>query len=238
MVIMNLLHVKLGFGFSAGLFDYVLGFGISTRPLLLIPVGLAYFAVYYFSFRWCIRRFDLKTPGRDLGEAIAPAASGAGQSRGGDFVLALGGRGNIRTVDACMTRLRLSLENPNGIDEPRLRALGAKGIVRPGGNALQVVLGPVADQVAGEIRVSLRNAPAITEQGSEWMAALGGAANVEELQHRSTRLIVRVADADKLDEQALQRLGARAVTRSEGGRIHVLLDEPTAEWVAAALQPA
>jgi PTS system N-acetylglucosamine-specific IIC component len=235
MVVMNLLGVKLGFGFSAGLFDYVLGYGISTRPLLLIPVGLAYFAVYYFSFRWCIRHFDLKTPGRDAGEVIARRDPAAG-SRGGDFVLALGGAKNLATVDACMTRLRLTLNDPAAIDETQLRALGAKGIVRPGGNALQVVLGPIADQVAGEIRASLHGKPALADDA--WFRALGGADNVEELRQRSTRLILRLADAAKLDEAALKRLGARAVTRSEGGRIHVLLDEPTAEGVAAALQPA
>ena len=99
MVVMNLLGVKLGFGFSAGLFDYVLGFGISTRPLLLIPVGLAYFAVYYFSFRWCIQRFDLKTPGREAGEVVAPRAS-AGAGAGRRLRLALGGAGEPR--DASM----------------------------------------------------------------------------------------------------------------------------------------
>jgi len=234
MVVMNLLGVKLGFGFSAGLFDYVLGFGISTRALLLVPVGLAYFALYYFSFRWCILRFDLKTPGRDAGEVIAPRASGAG-GRGGDFVLALGGPDNLASVDACMTRLRLNLNDPAAIDEPRLKALGARGIVRPGGKAVQVVLGPIADQVAGEIRASLHGAPVESGSGMDWLAALGGAANVEEYQQRSTRLIVRLADSAKLDEAALKTLGARAVTRSAGGRIHLLLDEATAGRVAAAL---
>src|SRR3954462_9456743 len=125
MVIMNLLGVKLGFGFSAGLFDYVLGFGIATRPLLLIPVGLVYFAVYYFSFRWCIQHSDLKTPGRDASEVVASRATGAA-TRGRDFVLALGGAANLATVDACMTRLRLTLNNPATIDEARLKALGAR----------------------------------------------------------------------------------------------------------------
>jgi PTS system N-acetylglucosamine-specific IIC component len=234
MVVMNLLGVKLGFGFSAGLFDYLLGFGISTRALLLVPVGLAYFALYYFSFRWCIRRFDLKTPGRDAGEVVAPRSSGAG-GRGGDFVLALGGPANLATVDACMTRLRLNLNDPAAIDEPRLKALGARGIVRPGGNAVQVVLGPIADQVAGEIRASLHRPAAQPGGGLEWLAALGGAANVEDFQQRSTRLILRLADAAKLDEAALKRLGARAVTRSAGGRIHLLLDETAAGEAAAAL---
>ena len=82
MVVMNLLGVQLGFGFSAGLFDYVLNFGMATRPLLLLPVGLVYFGVYYVSFRWCILRFDLKTPGRDAGEVAAPLASTGAGDRG------------------------------------------------------------------------------------------------------------------------------------------------------------
>ncbi len=73
MVVMNLLGVKLGFGFSAGLFDYVLNFGKATRPLLLLPVGLVYFGLYYGLFRLFIRRFDLKTPGRENAPP-APAA--------------------------------------------------------------------------------------------------------------------------------------------------------------------
>jgi PTS system N-acetylglucosamine-specific IIC component len=117
-----------------------------------------------------------------------------------------------------------------------LKALGAKGVVRPGGNALQVVLGPIADQVAGEIRASLRGKSPVADDA--WFRALGGADNVEELRQRSTRLILRLTDPAKADEAALKRLGARAFTQSDGGSVHVLLDEPTAEGVAAALQPA
>ena len=236
MVVMNMLGVKLGFGFSAGLFDYVLGFGISTRPLLLVPVGLVYFAVYYFSFSWCIRRFDLKTPGRDTGEVIAPRDVSTG-TRGGDFALALGGAANLKTVNACMTRLRLTLNNPDAIDEARLRALGARGFVRPGGDGLQVVLGPIADQVAGEIRASLRSSPPAVS-GGDWLAALGGAGNIDDVQSRPGRLIVRLGDETNFDEAALKRLGARAVVRSEGGRVHLLADEATADALIAALRPA
>ena len=71
MVVMDALGVKLGFGFSAGLFDYVLNYGLSTKALLLFPVGAVYFGVYYLTFSWCIRRFHLATPGR---EALAPEA--------------------------------------------------------------------------------------------------------------------------------------------------------------------
>ena len=71
---MAALNVHLGFGFSAGLFDYVLNFNKATRPWLLLPVGLAYAGVYYGVFRFAILRFDLKTPGREAATAAAVAA--------------------------------------------------------------------------------------------------------------------------------------------------------------------
>ena len=135
-----------------------------------------------------------------------------------------------------MTRLRLTLVDPAKVDEPRLKQLGARGVVRPGGSSVQVVLGPIADQVAGEIRASLHERSAAS--GDAWFAALGGADNVEDLRHRSTRLILSLADSAKLDETALKKLGVRAFARPEGRRVHLLLDDATAAAVAAALQPA
>jgi PTS system N-acetylglucosamine-specific IIC component len=71
LALVNALGIKDGFGFSAGLFDYVLNFGIATQPLWLIPIGLGYAAVYYFLFRFVIRKWNLRTPGREDDEAEA-----------------------------------------------------------------------------------------------------------------------------------------------------------------------
>jgi N-acetylglucosamine PTS system EIICBA or EIICB component len=65
LALVNALHIKDGFGFSAGLFDYVLNFNIATRPLWLVVIGLGYAVVYYFAFRFVIRRWNLRTPGRE-----------------------------------------------------------------------------------------------------------------------------------------------------------------------------
>src|SRR3954462_14919216 len=112
LVIMHVLDVKLGFGFSAGLFDYVLNFNKSTHPLLLLPVGAAYFALYYGIFRFVISWLDLKTPGR---EDIAVAAETADVPPPADralaYIQALGGAANIVSLDACTTRLRLVMGN-------------------------------------------------------------------------------------------------------------------------------
>src|SRR3546814_166624 len=91
MALMNALEVKLGFGFSAGLFDYVLNFSLATRPWLLLPIGAVYALLYYGLFRFFIRRFDLTTPGRERGEVAEAASASTGGTRGEAFVAALGG---------------------------------------------------------------------------------------------------------------------------------------------------
>jgi PTS system N-acetylglucosamine-specific IIC component len=124
MVIMHLFGVHLGFSFSAGLFDYVLNFTHAQRPLLLIPIGVAYSLLYYAVFRVCIVRLNLLTPGResdDTAQSVAPLEAG---SRGSSFVGALGGASNLSEVTACTTRLRLTLLDNHAIDRrnPRCHA--------------------------------------------------------------------------------------------------------------------
>ncbi|WP_066488892.1 N-acetylglucosamine-specific PTS transporter subunit IIBC, partial [Sphingomonas sp. CCH9-F2] len=154
MAVTYALGMRLGFGFSAGLLDYVLNAGKATRPLLLLPIGLAYAAIYYGAFRLAIRRWNLATPGREADAGGDVATVVADGDRGAAFVAALGGATNLLTVGACTTRLRLVLADTAAVDEARLKALGARGVLRPSPTTLQVVLGPVADQVAGEIRVA------------------------------------------------------------------------------------
>jgi len=164
-VIMNALQVRLGFGFSAGLFDYVLNFNKATHPLLLIPVGIVYFALYYGLFRWVISWLNLKTPGREATSAADSVADGGtvpAPSSQGDralaYIAALGGPANIVALDACTTRLRLVMANQSLVDEGALKRLGARGMIKPSATALQVVVGPEADQVAGEMKIALRGA--------------------------------------------------------------------------------
>src|SRR6202011_2614843 len=95
MVLMHLFGVHLGFSFSAGLFDYILNFTHAQRPLLLIPIGAAYFLLYYAVFRAFIVRLNLSTPGRDSDEAPQILAPLAADTRGSSFVDALRGAGNL-----------------------------------------------------------------------------------------------------------------------------------------------
>jgi PTS system N-acetylglucosamine-specific IIC component len=259
MVLMHALGVHLGFGFSAGLFDYVLNFSLATRPLLLIPIGLAYFAVYYGLFRYVIVRFDLKTLGREPeGAAVATVASGSGSGPALDWIRALGNAANLRAVEACTTRLRLVLNDPNLIDESALTALGSRGVLRIGDGAVQVVVGPIADQLASEIRTSWRAQPVISapppaprapvsaalpasapdrSRVQAMLAALGGRANITSLHANSTRLCVLVRDPSAVNEAALGSL-TRAWARPAPASVHLIVGPEAPSWASAMETPA
>jgi PTS system N-acetylglucosamine-specific IIC component len=263
-VVMNALHVRLGFNFSAGLFDYVLYFKFATRPLWLLPVGAAYFALYYGLFRFVIVRFDLKTPGRDAGEAQAAAPGAAPLPRAAAWIAALGGSANLRSVDACTTRLRLVVASQSAVDAEALRRLGALGLVRPSAEALQVVVGTTADQLAGEMRAALQSpepagaaarasasasppppdSRAITARmsGETWsgdaralLAALGGGANVRSVATAASRLRIGLEDATRLDRAALGAVGLRGVALPRPDCVHLIVG-PSAPAAAAALR--
>ena len=251
MVTMDLLNSRLGFGFSAGLFDYVLNFKLATNPWLLFPVGGVYFALYYGLFRFFIVRFDLKTPGREPEESAAVLADVKGGNEQVDgFIAALGGADNLTSVDACTTRLRLVVAHRDAINEDALRKLGARGVVKLGSDGLQVVLGPIADQVAGDIRKRLgamrRNPVAspdavaipVAEVGAaidpakvvQILDALGGAGNIKRIECVAGRVLVSVVEANAVNESALRSLIARGIARPQPDSVHLLHgDAPSLE---------
>jgi len=232
-VVMNLLGVHLGYTFSAGLIDYLINFKLATRPLLLLPVGIAYFALYYGVFRFTIQWFDLKTPGREAPEAASVKPQTWGR-REEDFVAALGGAANLISVDACATRLRLIVADQSKVNEPALKVLGARGLIRPSDKALQIVLGPIADQVASDIRAELKRAPAPAD-GNRLLSNLGGAANLVSVTVRASRLLVEVKDAGKVVEKELQG-AARGVVQTGPARWQIIIGpdaQATADSFAA-----
>jgi PTS system N-acetylglucosamine-specific IIC component len=151
------MHWMSGFGFSAGLVDMVLS---ARNPLavnwyMLILQGIAFFGIYYGIFRFAIVKFNLKTPGREDDEED-DKSSVKGSAETGElakqYLKALGGHGNLENIDACITRLRLTLKDSSLANEKTLKALGAMGVVKLGSNNLQVILGPLAEIVAGEMK--------------------------------------------------------------------------------------
>jgi PTS system N-acetylglucosamine-specific IIC component len=217
-VIMNALHVRLGFGFSAGLFDYVLNYKFATHPLLLLPVGAAYFGLYYGVFRFAIVKFDLKTPGREDAESGAPAgAAGAAAGpadRARAYVTALGGAGNLESVSACTTRLRLIVRTQETIDVAALKRLGARGVLQPSATALQVVVGPTADQLASEIREAMVGMPMESAP-----AAASGA-------RHSERPPLAVTQDPALAAQAPAKETLQGLVAALGGRANIRAVEP------------
>ncbi|OAN13712.1 PTS glucose transporter subunit IIBC [Photobacterium jeanii] len=146
-----------GFGFSAGLVDMVLA---SKNPLavnwyMLIVQGVVFFALYFVVFRFAILKWNITTPGREESESNTQSVAKNSVTKAQtdeelahQFATALGGRQNLVTIGACITRLRLTLQDGTQVDEASLKALGAAAVVRVGKNNVQVILGAKAEKVA------------------------------------------------------------------------------------------
>ena len=152
---------RAGFCFSAGATDLVFSASLpaAAKTWLILPLGAGAFALFYGVFRFMITRWNLKTPGREDGEvgpgAIASAASSAENKYAAmaQAVLAgLGGAENVVSVDNCITRLRLEIKDQAKVDEGAIRAAGALGLIRPGANSLQIVIGTTVQFVADELK--------------------------------------------------------------------------------------
>ncbi len=242
MAVMHLLGARLGFGFSAGLFDYVLNFNRATSPLLVIPIGLAYSLIYYLGFRYCILRFNLPTPGRDTAVDATVTVPMTGDTEGEAYVRALGGVINLVEVDACTTRLRLQIADQSAVDEAALKSLGAAGILRPTADTLQVVVGTRADDIASRIRKITDSGTPVPspaqsrisdfagqgtmvppfEHAPDLIAALGGANNIERIEVFGARLTILLRDPDRADEVRAVDTGIRGIALLPDRRVHVL----------------
>ncbi|AZD20405.1 PTS system, N-acetylglucosamine-specific IIC component [Pseudomonas chlororaphis subsp. aurantiaca] len=249
MGLTNFLNIHLGFTFSGGAIDMALGWGKSTNGWLIFPVGLLYAVIYYTVFDFCIKRFNLKTPGREDTPGSEKVALSNNQ-RAGAYIRALGGADNLITVGACTTRLRLELADRNKASDSELKALGAMAVVRPGkGGSLQVVVGPLADSIADEIRLAMPDAGKPLEQPGpaaaafeappaesiapqeavKWLDAFGGSDNVLQLDCVAmTRLRVQLGDNKALSEYQLKSLGCQGSSQLDNGVWHLLIGEKAA----------
>ena len=160
-IICTLLPVRAGFNFSAGFVDWFLSFKapMAQNPLWLIAIGLVFAVLYYVTFRFVITQFNLKTPGREddedeLSENIA--ITGDMNELAKAYIEALGGKGNIVSVDNCVTRLRLGVKDNTIVKEKNLTALGARGVIRPGKGNIQVIVGTNVQFIADAIKAELK----------------------------------------------------------------------------------
>lgn len=155
MWVCEALGIHHGFSYSAGLIDYLINFHLSTNGWMLIPIGIAYGLAYYILFRWAIRKFQIPTPGREEGSTLEEWA-GDIPYRAPLILQALGGKENIKQIEACITRLRLTLVNDRLMDITALKHLGAVGTIKLGGGNVQVVFGTYSELIREEIMKALR----------------------------------------------------------------------------------
>lgn len=161
MYVTSALGIKVGFGFSAGAIDWVLSRGIATKPLDLLAVGLVFGVIYYVVFLAVIKKFNLPTPGREEdADEEAVVLTGLNQSdiaiRAQEIIEALGGKSNIVNLDACITRLRVTVKDSAQVNEGQLKKLGATGVMKINNANFQVVVGTVADPLATHINRAMK----------------------------------------------------------------------------------
>ena len=154
--ITTLVGFRAGFSFSAGATDLVFSSSLpaAQKTWMIIPLGIAAFIVFYVVFRIAITKFDLKTPGReddDLDEENITLSNDDFTAMAAVILEGLGGSANVKSIDNCITRLRLEINDDNKIDEAKIKSSGAAGIIRPGKGNIQVIIGPKVQFVADEM---------------------------------------------------------------------------------------
>lgn len=151
-MIAHILHITIGQTFSGGFIDFML-FGVlqgeaKTHWMYVPLVGVPWFFLYYFTFRFLILRFNFKTPGREA--ETAPEAVMTGTERSQQVLAALGGKENIVELDCCATRLRVTVKQSRLLDESGLKASGARAVIVRG-NGVQVIYGPHVTIIKNEV---------------------------------------------------------------------------------------
>lgn len=161
VTIAAMLPVRAGFNFSAGFVDWFLSFKApgAVNPWIIIPLGIAAFAVYYLVFRFAIEKWNILTPGRgeDMEEVEETTDSKSNTNHEYEDIArlildGLGGADNIKDVDYCVTRLRLNVNDDSIIDEATIKRAKTAGVVKVGKNSIQVVVGPQVQFVAEEFK--------------------------------------------------------------------------------------
>ena len=163
MALTYVLGIRDGFGFSGSALDFMLNWGIATKPALLLLVGLVYGVIYFFLFYFLIKKFDLKTPGREDedDEEFSEAVGADGKALSGDakysalaasYMEGLGGKENITEINNCVTRLRLKVKDMSKVNEVQLKRTGARGVIKLSSTDIQVIVGTDVEFVADEMK--------------------------------------------------------------------------------------
>ena len=160
-VVTTLVGFRAGFSFSAGATDLLFSASLpaAQNTWMIIPLGIAAFAVFYLVFRFAIVKFDLKTPGREDDDVEAEKKvilSSDNYTQVASIILeGLGGKGNVTSLDNCITRLRLEIKDYTKVDEKKIKSAGVAGVMRPSKSAVQVIVGTKVQFVADEMKKML-----------------------------------------------------------------------------------
>jgi len=152
-VVTNMLGMVHGTSFSHGLIDFLVLSANAEKVLYFIVIGLIYAAVYYILFRFVIKALDLKTPGREDEEAEETVTLN-NEEMSAALVAAFGGKANIENLDACITRLRISVKNIDQVNQAELKKIGAAGVV-VSGNGVQAIFGTKSDNLKTDMEAYL-----------------------------------------------------------------------------------
>jgi PTS system glucose-specific IIC component len=254
------LNIRHGFTFSHGLIDYIVLFPKSTNALWLWVIGPIWGLIYYGVFTFAIKRFNLLTPGREVEEEIAAVARNASaDSFELQLVRAFGGRSNIASLDACITRLRVKLNDVTKASPEKLKALGAAGVVVLG-DGVQAIFGTQSENLKTEVQEFLKTAgpeadeieepspvkapvpagmqpplrdPDAARKASLYIAALGGKTNIVRVDAcAETRLRLVVHDGSQVREAELWSYGIAGVAKLDGNTFHLLSDLNADQYAA------
>ena len=159
-MLMNLFNVRIGMTFSGGFIDYI-AFGVlpgttgfETNWYMIIIVGLCLAVIYYFGFRFAIRKFNLMTPGREKVETneVKNEKEVKNDELAVGVLEALGGKDNLISLDACITRLRVEVKDTKNVNENALKSLGASGVLKVGSNGVQAIFGAKAQFICNDLK--------------------------------------------------------------------------------------
>jgi PTS system glucose-specific IIC component len=248
--LMNIVGSHIGYTFSQGGIDFLLYYSIDTKPWMTLIIGPFWALMYYFIFMTLIRLRDYKTPGR--GDEALGIDGDAPGSIARKLVLAFGGRSNITNLDACITRLRVSVDKPKLVNAPLLKELGAAGVVSAG-NAVQAIFGTRAGNLMTDMQEYIRTAgddaelspedikklisqkegivqtieaevkPASEEELGIVRSFLGGKDNILSFEALAkTRLSVFLKDKSKMNPEEARSKGFLIFVPKEGEEIQVL----------------
>jgi PTS system glucose-specific IIC component len=234
------LGIKHGTTFSHGLIDYVVLFAQSKNALWLFILGPLWAGMYFSIFSYAIKKWNLATPGREPEDSLngATDAAGTGDSLAEKVLAAFGGAGNIKNLDACITRLRVQVGNVALVQQARLRELGASGVVVVG-QGVQAIFGTQSENLKTEMQTHFGRSPSSTASSTnlaataatagaitlcpEWTQALGGAGNIKSIEECSgNRLRVELKDPKLVQDKSLFAAGLRGLAVLRPGLLHLL----------------